>query len=69
LGSFTGNLTGLVHGIDIRDINQYFDANFDFGTIGETINNIFEWVISSADVDFGTILSPELRTIDGGTLS
>lgn len=69
ISSFTGNLTGLVYGVDIRDINQYFDANFDFGSIGANINNIFEWIISSADVDFGTILSPELRTIDGGLLT
>lgn len=67
-GSFVGNLTGLVHGVDIRDINIYFDNYWDFGVIADNYTNMIQWLAASADFDFGTFTNPDLRTIDGGTL-
>jgi len=56
--NFNGNLTGLVHGIDIRDLNEYRDPanSWDFGTIGPiTVTNLWDYLFASIDVDFGTI--------------
>lgn len=66
-GSFVGNLTGLVYGVDIRDINQYFNNYWDFGLIDNTFTNIIQWVISETDIDFGTLTEPSLKAIDGGS--
>jgi hypothetical protein len=67
-GSFVGNLTGLVHGVDIRTIAQYFTNYWDLGTIDGTYNNVIDWLISDANFDFGTITAPSLRNIDAGSL-
>jgi hypothetical protein len=71
-GSFLGNLTGLVHGIDIRDIHQYFDTDWDFGRIiNRQFNSIIEYIISDYPVDAGGLIGDEIRdvNIDLGTLS
>lgn len=72
VGTLTaGNVQSLVHGLDIREINQRVNdlvIDFDFGTIDQTIDSIFEWLISSTDVDFGTITNPDPRTVDLGLL-
>lgn len=66
----TGNVTGLVHGIDIRDLNVYFEEdNFDFGDLGATITSIAQWVFFDPDVDFGTFLYPDSRVVDLGSIS
>jgi len=67
-GPLTGNVTGLVHGIDIRNINTYFDGTFEFGGITPTITNFMEWLASEIDIDVGTIAAPDIRTIDFGSL-
>jgi len=67
-GSFTGNLTGLVHSIDIRDINLWFNNYWDFGVLGVNYSNVVQWLSSELDIDFGTFPHPEYRTIEGGTL-
>lgn len=56
-GVFDGNLTGLVHGVDIRDLNTYRDPdNWDFGGIApSTVTNIYDYVFKTYNVDFGTI--------------
>jgi hypothetical protein len=57
-GIFVGNLTGLVHNIDIRDVNYYRVPNnsWDFNGIAPfTVTNIFDWVFETYDVDFGSI--------------
>lgn len=53
--SFTGDLAGLVYGVDIRDINQYFIDYWDFGGIltSITYGSILEWIIGQTDVDLG----------------
>jgi hypothetical protein len=63
-----GNVVGLVHNIDIRNINQYFDNYFDFGEISQNVNNIIDWVMLQTVIDMGTITNPDLKTIDGGSI-
>lgn len=64
--SFAGNLTGLVHGIDIRDINVYFDDYWDFGGIIDTVDysSILEWIIGNTDVDLGPLVGAGVLTSD-----
>lgn len=64
----SGNLTGTVHGIDIRDINQYFDQYFDFGEFTQTVDNFFEWFFATLTVDLGTIQQPSATAIDMGSI-
>lgn len=69
---FIGNLTGLVHGIDIRDLNEYRDPNnWNFGSIAPTtVTTIYDWIFESYDIDFGTIsgIQPN-KTLDFGAIS
>jgi len=67
-GLLIGDTIGNVHGIDIRDIYLYFNGYYDFGDLGKTYTSIIEWIAESADVDFGTIQNPDIRTIDLGLL-
>lgn len=66
-GNLTGNVTGLVNGVDPAETAAYFDGYFDFGNIIQNVTSILEWVISGADVDFGTFGDPDERTIDAGS--
>lgn len=71
-GLFNGNLTGLVHGIDIRDINYYRVPNnsWDFGSIPATaVTNIFDWVFETYDIDLGNIGGIQVnKTLDFGPI-
>jgi hypothetical protein len=71
-GLFVGNLTGLVHNIDIRDINYYRVPNnsWDFNGIAPTaVTNIFDWVFETYDVDLGTISGVQVnKTLDFGPI-
>ena len=70
-GSYLGNLTGLVHGIDIREINQYFDEDYDFGQlINRQFSSIIEYIISDYPVDAGGFIGDEVKdfNIDLGVL-
>lgn len=56
--NFFGGLTGLVHNIDIRDLNRYRlpENSWDFGPIGSyTVTNLWDYMWSTVDVDFGGI--------------
>lgn len=66
-GQFIGNLTGNVNGIDIRVLSQYIE-DFNFGEILQDIQNPLEWILSSLDIDLGSIATPDTRTVDFGTL-
>jgi hypothetical protein len=66
-GSFVGNLTGLVYGVDIRTISQYFTNYWDFGVIDATYSNVVDWLIADTNFDFGPMTNPTMRTIDGGS--
>jgi len=55
---FSGNLTGLVHGIDIRDLNEYREPenSWNFGSIAPiTVTNLWDYLYATINVDFGTI--------------
>jgi len=66
--SFTGSLTGLVYGVDIRQINKYFDNNWDFGEFLPILNNIIDYLTFTTDVDMGTFQEPVLFDIDLGSI-
>lgn len=68
-GNLVGNVTGLINGSDPSTVSQYFDDYFDFGEMGRTVNNIIEWMLEEANVDFGTFEFPDPRTIDLGTIA
>jgi hypothetical protein len=64
-GSILGNLTGLVHGIDIRDINQFFDRDFDFGPlIDRTFDSIIDFIIKDYPVDIGGLVGNEIKDVN-----
>lgn len=68
-GDFTGNLSGLVYGVDVRNIATYFEENyFDFGSISGTATNIIDWIVQNTTVDFGSFEAPNTTTIDLGHL-
>lgn len=66
--NFIGNLTGNVNGININDISQYFDSYWDLGTITQTVDSILKWIISDYTIDMGTIVQPNSKTIDMGSI-
>tara|TARA_B100000424_G_C22904392_1_gene480979 strand:+ start:229 stop:924 length:696 start_codon:yes stop_codon:yes gene_type:complete len=60
---FTGDLTGLVHGIDIRTISDKL-VDVDLGTFS-TVNNVLDLILINYDFDLGTFASPSSVLIDG----
>ena len=58
------NVTSLVHGVDIRELNKYFEG-FDFGSF-DPIENYIDWLLLSVDVDMGEFLNPSQKDIDLG---
>lgn len=68
--SFNGALTGLVYGVDIRDINEYFDNNWDFGEMLPRFNNVLDYVIYATDIDMGSFIGTDVADfeIDLGTI-
>ena len=66
-GDVVGNVTGLVHDIDIR---PYFAENSaDFGSINPTVTNLIEFLIYNNDVDWGSIITPNTSTLDLGAIA
>lgn len=57
--TFIGNLTGTVHGIDVRELNEYFNNYWDFGTVlpGE-YKSIIDYLVKEQDVDLGALQGP-----------
>lgn len=69
IGNFTGNLTGNVYGVDVRQLNSIFEPNnFDMGKISQPILNIYQWLLTDIDIDFGTFDLPEQRIVDLGSI-
>ena len=68
VGTLTGNVVGTINGYDPANIAPYFDNYFDFGEMGRTVNGIIDWLTEDADVDFGTFLLPDPRTIELGSI-
>ena len=48
-GALTGNVTGLVHGVDIRNIEPN-TAGFDFGSLSNDIRGLSDWLIYETDI-------------------
>ena len=67
-GPLTGNVTGLINGIDPTSINYNF-INFDLGTITGAANNMFEFLVANQDQDFGTVTAATGITTDMGAIS
>lgn len=69
IGNFTGNLTGNVYGVDVRQLNSIFEPNnFDMGEISQSISNLYQWLLTDIEIDFGTFNSPEQRIVDLGSI-
>lgn len=62
--SFNGPLTGLVYGVDIRNINQYFDNNWDFGEIFPEYSSAVEYIIGTTDIDMGAFIGQDVAEFD-----
>jgi len=65
--SFVGDLTGLVYGVDVRDLNGLLDG-FDFNGIVRQADNLVEWLNLNTDVDYGSLTSPVDILTDFGSL-
>jgi hypothetical protein len=69
--SFVGDLTGLVHGVDVRDLNEYFNSYWDFGTVlPGAYTSIIDYLVREQDVDLGAIAGAGVAefTIDLGRI-
>lgn len=66
-GNFIGDLTGLVYGIDVRDLDNSLN-NFDFGSITFQARNPIEYILLTTYIDMGSFLFPNVIGIDGGTI-
>jgi len=66
--TFNGSLEGLVFGVDIRTISQYF-TGFDFGSFRPTYNSAIEFILAETDLDLGSIVGPDTSNaeVDLGT--
>lgn len=63
--SFVGELTGDVHGIDIRELNKYFDNYWDFGTVLQgTYTSIIDYLVKEQDVDLGAMVGAGVAQFD-----
>ena len=67
-GPVTGNISGLIYGIDIRSIEPN-TAGFDFGTLSNDVRGFSDWLLYETDIDFGLTLTPDVRNFDAGVLS
>lgn len=67
-GALTGNVQGLVYGVDIRNIEPN-TAGFDFGSLSNDVRGLSDWLIYETDIDFGQVLTPDVRNFDAGVLS
>jgi len=65
--SFLGNVTGLVHNIDIREISTFI-TGFDFNGIIKVANNFVDWLTLNTSVDYGTFTAPSDISSDFSTL-
>lgn len=64
-GSFVGNLTGKVNGVDPSIAAYYFDV-IDLGNFSKTVTNTIELLMTDFNVDMGTFDAPSVIDIDGG---
>jgi hypothetical protein len=67
-GPLTGNVQGLVYGVDIRNIEPN-TAGFDFGQLSNDVRGLSDWLIYQTDIDFGLYLTPDPRNFDAGVIT
>ena len=64
------NIESAIYGIDIRDLASAYES-FDFGgvvTDDATVNNFFDYIRATTDVDLGTVDSPTPVVMDFGPI-
>ena len=66
-GSFVGNLTGNVNGVDPAESAYYFD-NIDLGGFVINVTNSVELLIANTDTDLGTFGASSPVSIDLGSI-
>lgn len=66
-GSFVGNLTGNVNGVDPSESAYYFN-NIDLGGIVVNVTNSVELLIATTDIDLGTYGALSPISIDLGSI-
>lgn len=66
-GAFTGSLTGLVHGYDMRDWATW-NEGWDFGSVSEDYTSAIQFIVANTAVDFGTFSVPAVGNVDLGTI-
>lgn len=66
--TFRGNLEGTVYGYDVRQIAKYTNG-FDFGGIVPSYTNAVEFILSTIDLDFGTVDNPSTAQVEFPVIS
>jgi hypothetical protein len=66
-GSFVGNLTGLVHGYDMRDWASW-NEGWDFGAVSEDYTSAIQFIVANTAVDFGSFSAPAVGNVDLGSI-
>lgn len=66
-GNVIGNLTGLVHNIDIRDLNAAI-TGFDLGEIVGVASTFLEYLYLVIPVDMGSFTASTPVIVDGGPI-
>lgn len=63
--SFVGPLNGLVYGVDVRTLNEYFDKYWDFGEIyPDDLDTIIDYIIYDTNVDLGSFVGANVKTFN-----
>ena len=62
--SIVGDVTGLVHGIDIRTLSV---QSLDLGNIQLNVTSTFDLFLATNDVDYGTVLAPAVFDSEFGS--
>ena len=61
--SFNGPISGLVYGIDVRELQSAAGNNaFDFGKLTQRYNNLLDFLQRETDVDLGKFINPGVST-------
>ena len=63
---FEGPLSGLVYGVDVRQLSALHAQGFDFGDLNPSITNFMDWLEFTIDVDLGSFTAPSDAEIDLG---
>ena len=68
-----GSLTGLVHDIDIRNLNEFRlpENSWNFGSIANfTVTNLWDYMWATVNVDFGSLAGTQSNvTLDLGSIN